>query len=401
MAAVVLQCTLQAAKHQVGAAASITCLHATYSTDVRTIRNPSLSALKRGTGGRSSFNGIVATVFGATGFLGRYVCNRLGKIGTQMILPYRGDHYDALRLKLVGDLGQVLFAPYDLRDEESIKKAIRYSNVVINLVGRDWETKNFTFDDVHVKGARTLARLAKEAGVEKFIHVSALNATSNPKPIIIKTGSKFLRSKYYGELAVKEEFPEAIIIKPAIIYGQEDRFLRSYTKFLRHQMRAVPLWQKGEQTVKQPVFVSDVAAAIVNAVKDPDTVGKTYQAVGPRRYLLGDLVDWFFAVMRKDSKWGYYRYDMRFDPIFLAKTWCIQNISPSWPIGLLHFEGLELQHTTDTVLPGVPTLEDLGVTLTKMEDQVPWELRPWRAGAYYDEELGEFEKPPPPKEALV
>lgn len=99
----------------------------------------------------------------------------------QLILPYRGDHYGALRLKLVGDLGQVLFAPYDLRDEESIKKAVQYSHVVINLVGRDWETKNFTFDDVHVKGARTLARLAKEAGVEKFIHVSALNATSNPQ----------------------------------------------------------------------------------------------------------------------------------------------------------------------------------------------------------------------------
>jgi NADH dehydrogenase (ubiquinone) 1 alpha subcomplex subunit 9 len=99
----------------------------------------------------------------------------------QLIVPYRGDHYDALRLKLVGDLGQVFFVPYDLRDEESIRKSIQYSNVVINLVGRDWETKNFSFDDLHVKGARTLARLAKEAGVEKFIHVSALNATSNPE----------------------------------------------------------------------------------------------------------------------------------------------------------------------------------------------------------------------------
>jgi NADH dehydrogenase (ubiquinone) 1 alpha subcomplex subunit 9 len=99
----------------------------------------------------------------------------------QLILPYRGDNYDTLRLMLVGDLGQVLFVPYDLRDEESIYKAIQYSNVVINLVGRDWETRNFSFNDVHVKGARTLARLAKEAGVEKFIHVSALNATSNPK----------------------------------------------------------------------------------------------------------------------------------------------------------------------------------------------------------------------------
>lgn len=78
-----------------------------------------------------------------------------------MILPYRGDFYDAQRLKVCGDLGQVLFTPYDLRDEESIAKAVRYSNVVINLVGRDYETKNFKFHDVNVEGARRLARYFK------------------------------------------------------------------------------------------------------------------------------------------------------------------------------------------------------------------------------------------------
>lgn len=159
-----------------------------------------LSLYKRGTGGRSSFNGVVATVFGCTGFLGRYVCNRLGKIGTQLILPYRGDNYDPMRLKVVGDLGQVFFHPYHLNDEESIRKVVKYSNVVINLVGRDWETRNFKFNDVLVDGARRLARIAKESGVERFIHVSALNASENPERVILKDGSKFLKCKALGEL---------------------------------------------------------------------------------------------------------------------------------------------------------------------------------------------------------
>lgn len=185
-----------------------------------------LGLVRRGTGGRSSFNGVVATVFGATGFTGRYICNRLGKIGSQLIIPYRADFYEAMRLKLCGDLGQVLFQPYHLNDEKSIEKAVRYSNVVINLVGRDWETKNFKFNDVHVEGARRIARIAKEAGVKRFIHVSALNASEKPKPHLLKKGSGFLQSKWKGEMAVREEFPEAVIFRPADIYGQEDRFLR-------------------------------------------------------------------------------------------------------------------------------------------------------------------------------
>ncbi|KAK3796853.1 hypothetical protein RRG08_001198, partial [Elysia crispata] len=99
-----------------------------------------ITSMKRGTGGRSSFSGIVATVFGASGFLGRYVCNKLGKIGSQVIIPYRCDAYEVERLRLVGDLGQVLFFPFHLKDEASIRKTVQYSNVVINLIGSDWET---------------------------------------------------------------------------------------------------------------------------------------------------------------------------------------------------------------------------------------------------------------------
>lgn len=107
-----------------------------------------------------------------------------------------------------------------------------------------------------------------------------MNASPNPKGHVLKEGSGFLKSKYYGELAVREEFPGATIIRPADIYGQEDRFLRYYSHMWRRQMRYMPLWYKGERTVKQPVFVSDVAQAIINAIRDPDSAGQVYQAVG-------------------------------------------------------------------------------------------------------------------------
>jgi len=396
MASLIAVNGLQVARQQSGIV-GVVCLKAKYSTDApRKLKTTNLSAMKRGTGGRSSFSGVVATVFGCSGFMGRYVCNKLGKTGSQMILPYRGDHYDVLRLKVCGDLGQVLFHPYNLMDEESIRQAVKYSNVVINLVGRDWETKNFKFDDVHVDGARRLARIAREAGVDRFIHVSALNASPKPNPILLEDGSQFLRSKYYGEKAVREEFPEAIIFRPSDIAGQEDRFLRYYAHLWRRQIRGVPLWGKGEKTIKQPVYCSDVAQGIVNAIKDPDAVGKTFQAVGPRRYVLADLVDWFYRVMRKEGEWGYFRYDLKWDPTFMAKVKLTELICPNDIVGNLHTERVEREYVTDTVDNALPTLEDLGVNLTYLEEVMEWELKPYRAYNYYDAELGEFEKAAPP-----
>lgn len=274
---------------------------------------------------------------------------------------------------------------------------MKYSNVVINLVGRDWETKNFPFQEVHVEGARRLARIARESGVEKFIHVSALNANPNPEPLIYADGSDFLRSKYHGENAVRDEFPDAIIFRPSDIYGQEDRFLRYYSHVWRRQMRWMPLWHNGKKTEKQPVFCSDVAQGIVNAIKDPDAAGKVFQAVGPRRYTLKEIVDWFHRVMRKDEKWwGYHNFDLRFDPTFKIKVALTEALCPGNKVGDLHHERVEREYVTDVVEKDVPTLEDLGVQLTLMEDQIPWELRPYRAALYYDAAVGEFEKPSPP-----
>ncbi|KAL3265235.1 hypothetical protein HHI36_009449 [Cryptolaemus montrouzieri] len=367
-----------------------------YSTDNKAYN---LSALKRGTGGRSSFNGIVATIFGATGFTGRYVVNRLGKIGTQMIIPYRGDTLNILRLRVSGDLGQVYFHPYNLKDENSIRNAVKYSNVVINLVGRDWETKNYKFSDVHIDGARHLARISRECGVDRFIHVSSLNSSEHPEGHVLPKGSGFLKSKYFGEKAVLEEFPEATIFRPSDLYGQEDRFLRYYISEWRRVTQFMPLWKKGESTIKQPCYVADFAAGIVAAIKDPDTKGKIYQAIGPKRYYLSELIDWFFRVTQRRG--NFVRYPMEYDPTFNLKVYLINLVSPNEPIASLHWERIERECVTDKVKKDLPTLEDLGITLTQMEDQIPYELRPWTYAMYHGVDADEpVPTPAPPKVVL-
>ncbi|XP_033216242.1 NADH dehydrogenase [ubiquinone] 1 alpha subcomplex subunit 9, mitochondrial isoform X2 [Belonocnema kinseyi] len=354
--------------------------------------------MKRGTGGRSSFNGTVCTIFGSTGFIGRYLVNRLGKVGTQLILPYRGDHYDCMHLKPCGDLGQILFHPFDIRDEESIRRCIKYSNVVINLIGREYETKNFSFEDVHVEGARTLARICKESGVERLIHLSSLNANSNPKTIFLKEPSRFFTSKWDGELAVRQEFPDATIIRPSDVYGQEDRFLMLYqSKWRHHLLNGVPLYKKGEETEKQPVWVGDVAAGVIAAIKDSESIGRTYQFVGPRRYKLADLVDWFMRILRREAdEAGYRRLDIDYCPLFKLKVTLTEKLSPAYPVGYLHWQALEREHMSDNVIKGLPMLEDLGINPIAIDTQVLWELAPFRYDLAYQEYYGEYDDPPPP-----
>ncbi|KAF0306148.1 NADH dehydrogenase [ubiquinone] 1 alpha subcomplex subunit 9, mitochondrial [Amphibalanus amphitrite] len=367
--------------------------------EVEVLPSTRLTDLPRGRGGRSSFSGQVVTVFGGTGFLGRYVVNRLGKTGSQIVATYRGDDYDVRHLKLAGDLGQVVFCHYSLKDMDSIRKAVRHSNIVINLVGRDFNTWNFKFDDVNNVGARAIARACREAGVKTLVHFSALNAAENPEGHVLKGGSQFLKSKWRGEMAVREEFPDAVVFRPADMFGQEDRFTRYFVSLTRHQGKWMPLYRKGEHTIKQPVFVGDVARAVEKAIRSPDSAGETYEALGPRRYQLSELVDWFHRVIRKKSDWGYMRYDMKWDPFLMLRARANEMICPSWPIGTFVPDKVERECVTDQPT-GVPTLSDLGVPLTTMEERIMWELKPFKAGAYYEEQLDEFEKPAPPRVAV-
>ncbi|KXS12635.1 NAD(P)-binding protein [Gonapodya prolifera JEL478] len=238
--------------------------------------------LKRGPGGRSSVSGHVATVYGSTGFLGRYVVPRLARSGTQVVVAYRGTEYDQKHLKPGGDLGMVVSNFFQPRDEKSIVETLRNSDVVYNLIGRDYKTKNFTFDETHIDIPRRIARLARQHGVSKFVHVSALNASEN-------SPSQFLRTKWYGEQAVREEFPDATIVRPATMYGAEDRFFNRYGTFMVFY-RAIQLVKNGQQKIR-PVYVGDVAEALESILRNEIATGETVELAGNQEFTLRQVID--------------------------------------------------------------------------------------------------------------
>lgn len=215
-----------------------------------------------------------------------------------MYVPFRGCELEPRLLKPMFDLGQLGLMPFSARDEESIKESIAHSDIVINLIGKHYETKhivptrradgtlsrvNFDFDEVHNAIPRRLARLAKEAGVQSFIHVSALSAD-------VDSLSKWSQTKAKGEAAVREEFPSAIIVKPATVFGAEDRFLNWIAEAAK-MLPVFPLINNGASLV-QPVYAVDVGKALMNIVyRHEEFQGKTFQLAGPAEYSYKEVVE--------------------------------------------------------------------------------------------------------------
>ena len=244
-----------------------------------------LSSL-RSHGGRSSVSGATVTVFGGTGFLGRYVINRLGKMGCRVIVPFRGDEIMVRHLKPMGDLGVVNFFDMSIREPEQIEEAVAGSNIVINLLGKHFETSRWSFQDVHASFPAVLGTICAEQGVDRLVHVSALGASASAP-------SAWARSKAVGEENVRAAFPETTILRPAPVFGDEDRLLNRIAKL----SRAFPLLPLVDgDALQQPVFCDDLAKAVVEAASNRDCAGKTYSLCGPKVYTNLQMAEYVFKV---------------------------------------------------------------------------------------------------------
>jgi NADH dehydrogenase len=221
---------------------------------------------------------ILVTVFGAGGFLGRYVAQSLLKTGVRIRVAER-DPRRAWYLKPLGGLGQVQFVRADVTDRAAVAAAVQGSDAVINLVG----ILKGPFHRIHVEGARNIAEAAAAAGVPALVHISALGADPEAE-------SAYGRSKGEGEQAVRAAFPGATIIRPSIVFGQEDNFINRFARMAR-LMPVLPVLRPDWKL--QPVHAADVGKAIALAALDPGThAGKTYELGGPNVMTMAELNKW-------------------------------------------------------------------------------------------------------------
>jgi uncharacterized protein YbjT (DUF2867 family) len=304
----------------------------------------------------------LVTVFGGSGFLGRHTVRALARAGWRIKVatrhPARG-----FFLRPLGTVGQIDFVKCDVSDAESVAHAVMGSSAVINLTGILFQ-KGQTFEDVQVEGATNVAQAAARAGVGALVHVSAIGADP-------ESDSSYAETKALGEQAVREAFADAVILRPSIIFGPEDGFFNKFAGMARFSP-VLPL-VGGGHTRFQPVFVGDVAQAIVTALGDAAR-GRTYELGGPGVYSFKELLQ---LILRETGR----RRALLPLPFGLAsfKAAFLQML----PNPILTMDQVKLLKKDNVVAPTAAGLADLGITPTSVEAVIPSYLWRFRAKGEY------------------
>jgi NADH dehydrogenase len=227
------------------------------------------------------------TIFGGSGFIGRYLVRALVPTRASILVAARRP---ALGEFTPGELGQVVPIAADVTNDESVARAVDRAEVVINLVGILYERGGRSFQRMHVEAARRIAAASARAGAKRLIHVSALGA--NPR-----SPSEYARTKAEGERVVREAFPGATVVQPSIVFGPEDDFFNRFAVMAR-LAPVLPL-VGGGHTRFQPVYAGDVATAIAAMIARDGTAGQTFELGGPHVYSFRELME---IVLRETAR---------------------------------------------------------------------------------------------------
>ncbi len=301
----------------------------------------------------------VAAVFGGAGFIGQYVVKRLAARG--YVVRVCGRNTDAGRaLMTTGRVGQVVPLYVSLTNQPTIERAIEGADLVVNLVGILAERRAGDFQRIQADGAARIARTAAAARVTRMVQVSAIGADP-------ASPSQYARTKGEGEAAVRAVLPGSPILRPSLVFGQEDQF---FNRFGNIAMLSPVMPVIYGATRFQPVYVGDVADAVVAALEREDAEGQAYELVGPRAYTFRELMEYVLHVTQRR------RPLVAISPGIARLQARIGELIPGKP--LTRDQLLLLAH--DNVATGLPGLEALGITPTPLELIVPDYLARYRPG---------------------
>jgi NADH dehydrogenase len=300
------------------------------------------------------------TIFGGTGFIGGHVVRRLAARGARLRVISR-DPARGARLQPMGNVGQIVVERADLGSEAALARVMQETFAVINLIGILYETRRRTFEAIHAELPGRIARSAAGAGVQRLVHLSAIGADP-------ESGSAYARSKAAGERAVRAAFPRATILRPSIVVGPRDGFFNRFAAMARLSP-ALPLIGGG-RTRFQPVYVGDVADAIVAALERDDAPGRTYDLGGPQVYSFAELMRYMLQVVGRRRL---------LVPISFELARLQARVLELAPVPPLTRDQVELLKKDNVVAGDAATLGDLGITPTPIELVVPEYLARYRA----------------------
>jgi NADH dehydrogenase len=229
----------------------------------------------------------LVTIYGGSGFVGRYIARRMAKEGWRVRVAVRRPN-EAMFVKPYGTVGQVEPVFCNIRDDASVRSVMMGADAVVNCVGTFDKSGRNNFDAVQHEGAERIARIATELRVGRLVHISALGADAD-------SGSIYSKTKALGEQGILANFPSAMILRPSVIFGPEDGF---FNKFASMSRFGPVLALVGGETLFQPVYVDDVAKAAVLGVNGKASAG-VYELGGPDVSSLRELVEKMLAVIKR------------------------------------------------------------------------------------------------------
>jgi len=309
-------------------------------------------------------NQKIIAIFGAGGFLGKHLMRELTKLDYRIKVATRNPYLKGY-LKPLGSPGQIELFKTNIFNADDVKKVLENCDLAINLVGILYENNKQKFNQIHSEFPNLLSNLCNEIGIANFVHISALGVKE-------KHSSVYMQSKFQGEKNIQENFKPSVILRPSIVFGPEDKFFNTFASLTQFSP-ALPLIGGGK-TKFAPIYVGDVAKAIVKVLELNNSEPKIYELGGPENYSFKELMQILLAEIKKK------RFLIPI-PFGAAKfqSYFLQMI----PNPLLTPDQVELLKHNNIVSGNYPNLNDLSIVGTPIQSILPKYIYRFRTGGQF------------------